>query len=58
MLRFGRVALVVVAITMMTMAIYWWVRLRRIPTLRFTFVLGKGATLDLDWLELRPRGEE
>ena len=57
MLRFGRVALVVVAITVMTMAIYWWVRLRRIPTLRFTFVLGKGATLDLDWLELRPRGE-
>ncbi len=52
--RFGRVALVVVAITLMTMAIYWWVRLRRIPTLRFTFVLGKGASLDLDWIDLRP----
>lgn len=57
MLRFGRVALVVVAITLMTMAIYWWVRLHRIPTLRFTFVLGKGATLDIDWLDLKPGGE-
>jgi hypothetical protein len=55
-MRFGRVALVVVAITLMTIALYWWVSLRRIPTLRFTFVVGKGGTIDVDWIDLRRGG--
>jgi hypothetical protein len=53
-MRYRRLALIVVAISLMTLAVYWWVRVRRIPTLRFTFILGKGATLDIVWLDLKP----
>jgi hypothetical protein len=53
-MRFGRMALLAVGIALITVAIYWWVRLHRVPTLRFTFVVGKGASVDLDWIDLKP----
>jgi hypothetical protein len=55
-LRFGRAALIVIAITLIGFVAVWWFRIRRVPTLRFTLVLGKGAWIDVDWIDLRQGG--
>ena len=36
-----------------TLAIVWWTRNRRIPTLKFSYTPGKGESIELDWIQLR-----
>ena len=52
-MRLGRVMLLVVGITISTLFLIWWVRFHRVPTLRFTFTIGKGGSVDIDWIDLR-----
>ena len=53
MLRFGRAAFIVVGLTVSLIALIWWVRFHRIPTLRISYTLGKGLDAQTDWLDLR-----
>ncbi len=52
-MRFGRIALLVVSMTVTMMALAWWVRFHRIPTVRISFTVGKGFAVDIDWIDLR-----
>lgn len=52
-MRFGYVALVVVAITLATILLLLVARYRRIPTVRFGYTIGKGGHISLDWIRLK-----
>ena len=53
MLRFGRSAFIVVGLTVAFVALVWWVRFHRIPTVRVSYTLGRGLDAETDWLDLR-----
>ena len=31
----------------------WWIYDRRVPTVRVSYTLGKGRSVDIDWINLR-----
>jgi len=53
-MRFGRVALAVVSLTLTLLMLIWWTRFHRLPTVRVSFTVGKGFAIDVDWIDLRP----
>lgn len=53
-MRFGFIALMVVGVTVSLLALIWWVRFHRVPTIRISFTVGKGFAVDVDWIDLRP----
>ncbi len=54
MIRFVRVALAILGITVTLAVVIWWVRYHRLPTLRISYTVGRGFAVDLDWIDVRP----
>jgi hypothetical protein len=50
--------LLIVGITLSTLCLIWWTRFHRLPTLRFTFVIGKGGSVDVDWIDLKANHDD
>lgn len=52
-MKIGRYLTLIAGILLGTLAVVWWVRVRKLPTVRFSYTLGKGRDVDIDWIELR-----
>lgn len=45
--------MMILGATLGTLLVVWYVRVRKLPTVRVSYTLGKGQAVDLDWIELR-----
>lgn len=50
----GVVTAIVVAVLVAVWV--WWIRYRKLPTLRVTYTIGKGSEVGLDWIEFKRDG--
>jgi hypothetical protein len=47
-------AALVLGVVVGVLFMYWWVRIRRVPTVRVSYTLGKGRDVDIEWIDLNP----
>ncbi len=52
-MKFGRYLLVTLGAALGALLVVWWVYYRKVPTLRFSYTLGQGRDVDIEWIELR-----
>jgi hypothetical protein len=50
-MKIGRL-MMIVGVALGAFVAFWLLSQRRIPTLRVSFVLGRGREISLDWIEL------
>lgn len=48
-----RFSLLILGVVVGVMLLRWYLNGQRLPTLRFSYTLGKGGGVDWDWIELR-----
>lgn len=35
------------------LVVVWWIYDRRLPTMRYSYTVGKGSSVGLEWIELK-----
>lgn len=51
-MKWGRYLLALLGLTLGALLAYWWMEIRLIPTLRLSHTVGKGNSVELDWIEV------
>lgn len=52
-MKWGQWFLALLGLVLGALLVYWWMEIRLLPTLRVSHTIGKGNSVELDWIEVR-----